>query len=227
LQCIALTQQLATAFVARVPDLNDIGVRVLQMGRFEINFNEADRARLMAANAEIAKANRGVKVAQAAAQAKQFELDQRFGQDARYVKELAGNYSNYAAGQAVISAGQGMATHGVDGGVAGMGMQMAVGMNMAQAMTQGQGQQPQFPLQVGAGPVVPPAGVLTGVFVVCVGCGAKQAHGKFCAECGIALPQARKFCNGCGTELAQGAKFCANCGVSTAAPVPPAVGPVG
>jgi membrane protease subunit (stomatin/prohibitin family) len=227
LQCIALTQKLAAAFVARVPDLNDIGVRVLQMGRFEINFNEEDRARLMAANAEIAKANRGVKVAQAAAQAKQFELDQRFGQDARYVKELAGNYSNYAAGQAVMSAGQGMAAHGVDGGVAGMGMQMAVGVNMAQAMAQGQGQQPQFPLQVGAGPVAPPPGVLTGISVLCVGCGAKQAHGKFCAECGIALPQARKFCNGCGAELVPGAKFCANCGTSATAPVPPVAGPTG
>ena len=65
---------------------------------------------------------------------KQFELDQKFGQDARYVQQLAGNYQNYAAGQAMIGAGQGMAAHGVgDGGVAGAGAQMAIGVGMANA----------------------------------------------------------------------------------------------
>ncbi|HEY8078206.1 MAG TPA: SPFH domain-containing protein, partial [Labilithrix sp.] len=63
LQAVALTQKLAQAFVAHAPDLNDIGVRILQMGQFNLNFSEEERQRLVAANAEIAKANRGVKVA--------------------------------------------------------------------------------------------------------------------------------------------------------------------
>ena len=116
LQCISLTQKLAAAFVAHAPDLNDIGVRILQMGQFNINFSEDDRARLVAANAEVAKAQRAVKIkqisvagAQADAQANQFALDQKFGQDARYVKEIAGNFQNYAAGEAMMGAGQGMA----------------------------------------------------------------------------------------------------------------------
>ncbi|MDB4938563.1 MAG: hypothetical protein JWP87_5535, partial [Labilithrix sp.] len=186
-----------------------------QMGQFNLNFSEEDRVRLVEANAEIAKANRGVKVAEAQAKAKQFELDQKFGQDAKYVQQLAGNYQNYAAGQAMMGAGQGMAAHGVgDGGVAGAGMQMAIGVNMANAMQGGggafgqagggqQAQQPQFT----------PGGAMT----TCAKCNTRQPGGKFCAECGGALAQAKKFCTGCGTETGT-AKFCANCGTSANAP---------
>ena len=47
------------------PTLADIGVRkILQVGTFNVNFNEEDRKRLMAANAEIAKAQREVRVKQ-------------------------------------------------------------------------------------------------------------------------------------------------------------------
>ncbi len=144
LQAVSLTSKLAAAFVAHAPDLNDIGVRILQVGQFNINFSEEDRQRLVAANAEIAKAQREVRVRQigvagaaADAQAKQFELDQKFGQDARYVQELAGSYQNYAAGQAIIGAGKGMAEHGVGGGIAGLGAQMAVGMNVGNVMAGG------------------------------------------------------------------------------------------
>ena len=82
----------------------------------------------------------GVAGAAADAQAKQFELDQKFGQDARYVQQLAGNYQNYAAGQAMIGRGQGMAEHGVGGGVAGLGAQMAVGVGMGNVMAGGMAQ---------------------------------------------------------------------------------------
>ena len=114
LQAVSLTQKLAAAFVAHAPDLADIGVKILQVGSFNINFSDDDRDRLKAANAEIAKAQREVRVKQigvagaaADAQAKQFQLDQQYAQDARYVQNLAGSYQNYAAGQAVIGAGAG------------------------------------------------------------------------------------------------------------------------
>ena len=213
LQAVSLTTKLGNAFVANAPDLNEIGIRILQMGQFNLNFSEEDRTRLVEANAEIAKANRGVKVAEAAAKAKQFELDQKFGQDAKYVQQLAGNYQNYAAGQAMMGAGQGMATHGVgDGGMAGAGMQMAVGVNMANqmsgAMSGGGGggggaqaqQQPSFT----------PGGAM----VTCGNCQTKQPGGKFCNECGTTLAQPKKFCSNCGLEVAAAAKFCANCGTS-------------
>src|SRR5215472_2032105 len=141
LQAVSLTQKLAAAFVAHAPDLNDIGVRILQVGSFNVNFSDEDRDRLKAANAEIAKAQRDVRVKQigvagaaADAQAKQFQLDQQFNQDARYVQNLAGSYQDYAAGQAVIGAGQGMAAHGVGGGIAGLGAQMAVGVGVGNVM---------------------------------------------------------------------------------------------
>jgi membrane protease subunit (stomatin/prohibitin family) len=215
LQAVSLTTKLAAAFVAHAPDLADIGVRILQVGQFNINFSDADRERLVAANAEIAKAQRQVKVRQigvagaaADAQARQFQLDQQFGQDARYVKELAGSYQGYAAGQAVIGAGRGMAEHGVGGGgIAGLGAQMAVGMGMGNAMAGGMAQ-PGAPA-----PTFSPGGTQ----VTCGKCGSKQAGGKFCADCGSALVAQKKFCSSCGTEAVAGSKFCPNCGTAIAA----------
>jgi membrane protease subunit (stomatin/prohibitin family) len=212
LQAVSLTSKLSQAFIANAPDLQEIGVRILQMGQFNINFSDDDRQRLVAANAEVAKANRGIKIAEAQAKAKQFELDQKYGQDARYVQNLAGNYNNYAAGQAMMGAGQGMATHGVDGGVAGAGIQMAMGVQMANAMA-----------GAAAGPVAqanPPPQFTAGGLVVCAKCNAKQPGGKFCAECGGVLAQPKKFCTGCGQELIGAAKFCANCGTPAGAPAP-------
>jgi membrane protease subunit (stomatin/prohibitin family) len=217
LQAVSLTTKLGAAFIAHAPDLNDIGVRVLQVGQFNINFNDQDHHRLQAAQAEIAKAQREVRVKQIAvagaaadAQSKQFGLDQQFNQDSRYVKELAGSYQGYAAAQALIGAGKGMADHGVGGGIAGLGAQMAVGLGMGNAMA--------------GGMVPPPAPAPTfspgGTQVTCGKCGAKQPGGKFCADCGAALVAQKKFCSGCGVELIPGAKFCANCG--TGAAVPPA-----
>ncbi|HTB72309.1 MAG TPA: SPFH domain-containing protein [Polyangiaceae bacterium] len=213
LQAVSLTTKLAAAFVAHAPDLNDIGVRILQVGQFNINFSDQDRQRLVAANAEIAKAQRDVRVRQigvagaaADAQAKQFQLDQQFGQDARYVKELAGSYQGYAAGQAVIGAGKGMAEHGVGGGIAGLGAQMAVGMNVGNAMSGG------F-----AAAAPPPTFSPGGTQAICGKCGTKQPGGKFCAECGSPLVAQKKFCSGCGIELAAGAKFCSGCGTPAGA----------
>jgi membrane protease subunit (stomatin/prohibitin family) len=207
LQAVSLTSKLANAFVANAPDLNEIGVRILQMGQFNLNFSEEDRQRLVAANAEVAKANRGIKIAEAGAKAKQFELDQKYKQDEKYVQNLAGNYMNYAAGQAVIGAGQGMAEHGTGGGVAGAAVQMAVGMNMGNQMA-GAMNNPQGGAGGGNMPQFTPGGAM----VTCGKCNTRQPGGKFCAECGTGLAQAKKFCTGCGQELLGPAKFCANCG---------------
>jgi len=222
LQSMSLRQKLAQKFVASCPDLADIGVKILQMGDYQINFSDEDKQRLQEANAEIARAQRAVKVQQigvagaaAAAQAKQFELDQKYQQDAKYVQNLAGNYQNYAGGQAMIGAGQGMAAHGVgDSGLAGAGVQMAMGAAMAGAMVGGQ--QPRG--QPGAPPNFPQGGPQAGgAPVTCSKCNAVQPAGKFCSECGNPLAVMKKFCTGCGGELAANAKFCANCGTSAAA----------
>jgi membrane protease subunit (stomatin/prohibitin family) len=220
LQAVSLTSKLAAAFVTHAPDLNDIGVKILQVGQFNINFSEEDRQRLVAANAEIAKAQREVRVRQigiagaaADAQARQFQLDQQFGQDSRYVKDLAGSYQAYAAGQAVIGAGKGMADHGVGGGIAGLGAQMAVGLGMGNVMS-------------GAMNAAPPPPTFSpgGTQAICGKCGARQPGGKFCAECGAPLLAQKKFCSGCGLELTTTAKFCPGCGMAAAGVAPPPAG---
>jgi membrane protease subunit (stomatin/prohibitin family) len=204
LQAMSLRQKIAQSFIAKCPDLNDIGIRVIQMGDYQINFSEEDRQRLQEANAEIAKAQRAVRIKQigvqgaaAEAQAKQFELDQKYSQDARYVQNLAGNYGNYAAGQAMMGAGQGMAEHGVGGGVAGMGAQMAIGMGMGQNMMQASAGQPQFAPGAAPGAVAVPGAVVAG---------------------GAAPGGKPKFCSECGSQVGAASKFCANCGTPQAAP---------
>jgi membrane protease subunit (stomatin/prohibitin family) len=213
-------EKLAAAFIQRAPNLNDIGVRILEISKIEPNVPEEHMAEIRAkmkelsdARWEVKKKQIGIDAAAAEAAAKQFELDQKFNQDARYVQQLAGgSYQGFAAGQAMIGAGQGMAQHGVgDGGMAGAGMQMAVGVNMAGAMAGAMAPQAQAP----AAP--PPAAFSPGgQLVTCTACGAKNPGGKFCAECGTPLAQAKKFCSNCGTELGATAKFCANCGTPAA-----------
>jgi membrane protease subunit (stomatin/prohibitin family) len=226
LQAVSLTSKLAAAFVAHAPDLADIGVRILQVGQFNINFSEQDREAMKAAVTDVVQAQREVRKKQimvagaaADAQAKQFELDQKFSQDSRYVKELAGSYQGYAAGQAVIGAGQGMAEHGVGGGgIAGLGAQMAVGVGVGNVMAGGMAS--GLPAQAAPAPTFSPGGTQ----VACGKCGAKQPGGKFCAECGAPLLAQKKFCSGCGIELTAGAKFCAGCGTPAVAAAPAPAG---
>jgi membrane protease subunit (stomatin/prohibitin family) len=210
-----MTLDIAQAIMQRAPNLEEIGVRVTDLGNFNINFSNEDKELLREANKARGQARRGVAIAKDVAQAKQVELDQNFGQDARYVQQLAGNWNNYAAGSAMIGAGQGMSKGGGEGGGAGMlGAQMAVGMGMVNSMqNQPQGpqftpphQQPQQPMAQAAAPTA------AGGTVACPKCHANVPVGKFCQECGgaLAVAPAKKFCTGCGAEM--GAKFCANCG---------------
>ncbi|MEI7894186.1 MAG: SPFH domain-containing protein [Myxococcales bacterium] len=230
IDALAYTKELGQSFIAQAPEMVTIGIRILQMGQFSINFSEDDDKKLNDANERfvsvVADEERDVQIAQirvskaaAEAQAKQFELDQKFGQDARYVQQLAGNYQNFAAGQAMMGAGQGMAEHGVGGGVAGMGAQMAIGVGMGNQMA-GAFQQAPTPFAQ-AQPQFAPGG---GGTVVCGKCQTRQPGGKFCAECGSPLAPQKKFCAGCAAELQATAKFCASCGQPTAVPPPAPAG---
>lgn len=148
-----MSAELAGRMVQSAPNLADIGVKILQIGDFNINFSAEDEKLLREANRNRAEARRNIGVAQDTARAKQFELDQKFGNDQRYVQQLAGNYSNYAAAQAMMGAGEGMAKGGGDSGVAGLGAQMAVGVGMANMMAgQQQGMMPNFQVPTGQAP---------------------------------------------------------------------------
>ncbi len=216
LQLMPMQAQLAEMFTQRAPDLNEIGIKILQVGQFNINLSPEDEATLKEAQAEIGaakraarKANIGIAQAEAEAKQKQFELDQKYAQDQRYVQNLAGgNYGQYAAGQAMIGAGAGMAKGGGEGGGGGAmmgGAGLGVGMGMAQMFNQNMAQAQQQPPQQEQ----PQA---KGAPVACPQCGAQGQTGKFCMECGANVVPKNRFCPSCGTPGAPGAKFCANCG---------------
>lgn len=140
-----MSLELGGRIVQSAPNLEEIGCKILEIGNFNINFSAEDQRLLREANKGRGEARRGVGIAQDAVRAKQLELDQKFQQDARYVQQLAGNWQNYAGGQAMMGAGEGMAKGG-GGGVAALGAQVAVGAGMANMMNPafaGQGQ-PQF-----------------------------------------------------------------------------------
>ena len=233
LKTAALTKQIGDRFIRECPELASCGLRVVQMGMFNLNFSEEDLKSLKEFQSKLAEKKQAIKIAQmdvnqagfegqAKAAREQAVLDQKFQQDSRYVQQLAGNYNNYAAGQAMMGAGAGMAKGGEGSGVALMGAQMSAGIGMANMMGQGmQGQMqqgmPQFNPNVGAAnpqaPQAPqtPQQAAAGM-VTCAGCHANVPTGKFCQECGGPIGSMKKFCTGCGGELAGGAKFCAGCG---------------
>lgn len=218
LQLMPLQSQLKAAMEQSAPDLENIGIKILQIGDFEINLSDEDLETLKQAQSEIGAAKRqariakiGIAQAQAEAQQRQFELDQEFQQDSRYTGMAGGDFGKMAAGKAMIGAGQGMAKGGGEGGggpmMAGAGLGAGFGMAQAfgQAMQPGQQapqQQQPPPQQVAAG----------GGKVQCPACNAAVAPGKFCAECGNSLTPKPKFCPSCGSQNGPGGKFCSNCG---------------
>jgi len=139
-----MTSELAGRMVQSAPNLADIGVKILQIGDFNINFSAEDEQLLRGANKERAEARRNVGITSDTVKAEQMKLDQKFSQDQRYVQQLAGNYSNYAAAQAMMGAGEGMAKGGGNTNMAALGAQMAVGVGMGNAMAGQAGAMPQF-----------------------------------------------------------------------------------
>lgn len=213
LNLLSMQNELAQRFVAESAPLAEIGVQLMEIGGFNINVADEEYEELKAAQAEIGKAKRAIRVKQNEVRARQFELEQKYEMDQRYVQNLAGgNFANYAAGQAMIGAGQGMAKGGGEGGGGAMtaGAGLGVGFGMAQAFAQGM--QQQQPGQAGppaGGGGAPPAATAK---VNCPQCNASVPGGKFCAECGAGLAPKPKFCPQCGTQ--GGGRFCASCGTA-------------
>lgn len=221
LQLMPLQSQLARMFEQHAPELEQIGVKILQVSDFNINLSDADEETLKTAQAEIGRAKReariagiGISKAQAEAQQRQFELDQQYAQDSRYTGMAGGDFGKMAAGKAMMGAGEGMAKGGGgDGGGMMAGAGMGVGFGMASAMA-GAFQQPQQPAPAAPAPAAA-AGGAPGL-VSCPSCSAKVPNGKFCAECGGGLAPTPKFCPSCGFQNAVGARFCSNCGTGMA-----------
>ena len=209
---------LAAAMLRDCPDFSEIGVRILEIGELKISVSPEDQARIDELQDQMAEAKLkarvakvGIGQAEAEAQQKQFALDQQFQNESRSTG-LAGSYQGYAAGRAMIGAGEGMARGGDSSGLAGAGAQMAIGVGMASWMQQGG--VARAPIAQAVMPTAAPGAKLT-----CPKCSAQVPSGKFCQECGSAMAVAppKRFCSGCAADLGT-AKFCANCGTQATSP---------
>jgi membrane protease subunit (stomatin/prohibitin family) len=110
----------ARAMVKSCPDLQNIGVQVLEVAKLNVNLSEEDQRRIdemqdqiVQANVDAKAAQRRIKQAEAEAAQRQFQLDQDFQNRARYVNQLdMGRYQQLAAADATMGLGQGLAQGG-------------------------------------------------------------------------------------------------------------------
>ncbi len=136
LNMAGMSMEIAGRIQQSAPNLEEIGVKILEVGNFNINFSAEDKQMLQEANKKRAEARRSVGITSDTTRAKQMELDQRFSNDQRYT-QMAGGFNQYAAGAAMMGAGEGMAKGGANAGVAQLGAQAAIGVGMANMMQPG------------------------------------------------------------------------------------------
>ncbi|MCC6216652.1 MAG: SPFH domain-containing protein [Polyangiaceae bacterium] len=225
----------ARAIVQDCPDLARIGVAVLEIAKLNINLSDEDQARIdefqdqiVQAKIDARKAKIGVGQAEAMAAQKQFELDQQFANQARFVNNLDMNrYQQYAAAQAQMGLGQGLAQGGEGAGAAMAGAGLAAGMGMGAGMMYGgrmaapgypppgyppQGYPPPgYPPQGYPPPGYPPPGYPPHAAAPGYPPPGYPPHGAPGYPPQAAAPGAPP-CPKCGTHNQPGAKFCANCG---------------
>ncbi len=135
----------ARAVVQDCPDLLPIGVQVLEIAKLNINLSEEDQDRIdefqdqiVQAKIEARKAKIGISQAEAQAAQRQFELDQDFANRQRYVNQMDMNrYQQYAAAEATMGMGEGMAQGGEAAGMGMAGAGMAAGMGLGAGMMYG------------------------------------------------------------------------------------------
>lgn len=155
------------------------GLDIVRLGNFVVAIDETDAANL-----------------------------KRLYTDSAYVRSMGGvgNFQQFAAGKAMMGAGEGMAKGGGgDGGAGGAGLLggagLGVGMAMAQMLVKD---------NRGGSSLAPATAGMT-----CKACNSTVAAGKFCSACGKALESASPaagFCAGCGAALSPDARFCGGCG---------------
>lgn len=137
--------EVARAMVQSCPDLQNIGVQVLEVAKLNVNLSEDDQARIdemqdqiVQANVDAKAAQRRIKQAEAEAAQRQFQLDQDFANRARYMNQLdMGRYQQYAAAEATLGLGQGMAQGGDAAGAGVAGAAVAGGLGLGAGMAAG------------------------------------------------------------------------------------------
>ncbi|MDE0915333.1 MAG: SPFH domain-containing protein [Planctomycetota bacterium] len=178
----AYTEEIEQSMLRRVtPHVEDYGIEIARLGNFVIGIDEEDADNLKALYI-----------------------------DAAYLKTVGGvdNYQRFAAGKAMMGAGEGMAAGGGGGGEGGGGAAgllggagLGVGLGMAQMLVR----DPR------GGESLAPATPGT----ACPSCSAVVAPGKFCSACGESLKReipSGTFCTACGETMAPDGRFCGSCG---------------
>ncbi|MCB9914577.1 MAG: SPFH domain-containing protein [Planctomycetes bacterium] len=178
----AYTEELETDVLKGLRDhVESYGLQIVRLGNFVVGIDEEDAANL-----------------------------KRLYTDAAYLRTVGGvgEYQKFAAGKAMMGAGEGMAKGGGAGGDAGGllgGAGLGVGFGMAQMLVRDhQGGEVLAPAAAG---------------IVCPHCMANVSAGAFCSSCGQALKAKEApaesgagFCSQCGTPFSPGAAFCGGCG---------------
>jgi membrane protease subunit (stomatin/prohibitin family) len=167
--------------------LQSYGLAIIRMGNFDVNLSDEDEGQLK----ELAK-------------------------DTAYSR-LAGSFQQYASGEMMKGAGEGMSKGGgATGGAfiaAGMGLggQAAAPMQTGPPPPPGPGFAGGGQGFVGGGPA--PSGGAATATVECPNCHtANTPTAKFCANCGKSMAPPTVTCANCGEANAVGARFCGNCG---------------
>jgi len=137
--------------------------------------------------------------------------------DAAYLKTVGGvdGYQKFAAGKAMMGAGEGMAKGGGGGGEGGGGGVGAGGVLSGAGLGIGFGLAQMLVQDRSGGEVLAPAAP----GVVCGTCNSSVPPGKFCSHCGTEMKAATAnvesppaFCTKCGSSMGPDAVFCGQCG---------------
>jgi membrane protease subunit (stomatin/prohibitin family) len=174
-------------------ELSNYGIAIARMGNFDVNLDDEDEQKLKG-----------------------------LASDTAYSR-LAGSYGQYAQGQALIGAGEGMSKGGgaTQGAFLGFGMGVGGGMGNQQ-MAQGPTPPPPPGFAGGGGGYAAPAPAGQGT-AVCPNCGTANAAGaKFCSNCGTSIAPAVAYCSNCGGQMEANARFCPSCGTPNQALAQPA-----
>jgi len=220
--------EVARAIVLNCPDLANIGVQVLEIAKLNINLNDEDQRRIDGAQDQIVQAKLNARrariavgQAEAEAHARQFQLDQDFANRARYLNQLdVARYQQYAAAEAALGLGEGMARggEGAAGGVAAAGL--AQGLALGAGMLYGG----RMPMPYPGGPVGHPLGAYAPPGYVPPGYPAMPVPPPPGAFPAVPAPYgpsaapseapsgARGRCAACRTQNPEHARFCAECG---------------
>lgn len=182
----AYTEEIEEAVLAGLGrHVASYGIEIVRMGNFVVAIDESDASNL-----------------------------RRLYTDAAYLRTVGGveQYQRFAAGKALLGAGEGLARGGSGGGSGGEGASgllggagLGVGLGLAQLLVR----------DARGGEMLAPATA----GVVCPACIATVPPGRFCSACGAELGKrveelraSESFCGGCGSPLGPQAHFCGQCG---------------